>query len=156
MEPHGTLALFHRSLDYNLLYKYLVSNKDSKTFSLLTQEVYGETRVKKLDCWPHPEMPGTALSNLKVQHRAQKLSDVKTIGGAGCLTDSLINSLQNYYGSAIRTNKENLDLMVKAVQATLLTTTVQTRGHDTTSVHQEKIPGVVATCAGTWSGVYPH
>ena len=36
------------------------------------------------------------------------------------LSDSLINSLQNYYGHAIRSNRGNLELMVKAVQATLL------------------------------------
>lgn len=125
MEPYGTLALFQRSLGYNLRYKYLVSDGDSKTFSLLTQEkVYGsdpEDQVEKLDCVGHVQKRlGTALRNLKVQHRGQKLSDGKTIGGAGRLTDSLINSLQNYYGSAIRTNKGNLDLMVRAVQATLL------------------------------------
>ena len=40
---------------------------------------------------------GTALRNLKVKYRGQKLSDGKTIGGgARRLTDSLINSLQNY------------------------------------------------------------
>ena len=60
---------------------------------------------------------GTALRNLKVTHRGRKLDDGKTIGGAGRLTDALINSLQNYYGDAIR-----LQGMVRAVQASLLHT----------------------------------
>ena len=63
---------------------------------------------------------GTALRNLKTQYRRQKLSDGKTIGGAGRLTDSRINSIQNYYGDAIRRNKGNLEAMIKAVQASLL------------------------------------
>ena len=63
---------------------------------------------------------GTALRNLKVQYRGQELSDGKTIGGTGRLTDSRINSLQNYYGDAIRRNRGDLEAMMKAVQATLL------------------------------------
>lgn len=60
---------------------------------------------------------GMALRNLKQQYRAQKLVDWKTIGGAKELTDSLINSLQTYYGDVIHRNKGDLDSMVKAVQA---------------------------------------
>ena len=63
---------------------------------------------------------GTALRNLKLQHRGQKLSDGKMIGGDGRLTDSRINSLQNYYGDEIQRNKGDLDAMMKAVQASLL------------------------------------
>ena len=125
MEPYGSLALFQRSLDYNIRYKYLISDGDSKTFALLSREqVYGtdaENQVEKLDCVGHVQKRlGTALRNLKLKYRGQKLSDGKTIGGARRLTDSLINSLQNYYGHAIRHNKGNLALMVKAVQASLL------------------------------------
>ena len=125
MEPYGTLALFQRSLDYNLRYKFLISDGDSKTFALLSNEqVYGtdpDDQVEKLDCVGHVQKRlGTALRRLKLQYKGQKLSDGKTIGGAGRLTDSLINSLQNYYGNAIRSHKGNLELMVKAVHATLL------------------------------------
>ena len=63
---------------------------------------------------------GTALRNLKVTYRGRKLDDGKTIGGAGRLTDGLINSLQNYYGDAIRRNKGDLQGMVRGVQASLL------------------------------------
>ena len=72
---------------------------------------------------------GTALQNLKKQHRGIKLS---TIGGAGRLTNTLIDSLQNYYGFAIKENKGDLAGMIKAVQATLLhfnSTNEQPRHH---------------------------
>ena len=38
----------------------------------------------------------SALRDLKQGYRRQKLSDSKTIGGTGQLTDALRNSLQNY------------------------------------------------------------
>ena len=125
MEPLGTLRLFQRSLDHNIRYKYMVSDGDSKTHSLLVREgVYSsdlDDQVEKLDCVGHVQKRlGTALRNLKMKHRGDKLSDGKSIGGQGRLTDSLINSLQNYYRIAIRSNKGNLDNMIRAVQATLL------------------------------------
>jgi len=45
----------------------------------------------------------------------QKLSDGKTIGGAGRLTDTVINLLQNYFRDAIRWNKGDLTQMMKSV-----------------------------------------
>lgn len=36
---------------------------------------------------------------------------------AGRLTDSLIDKLQDYYGNAIRNNRDNLEAMTKAVWA---------------------------------------
>ena len=123
MEPYGTLDLFKHSLDHKLRYTSLISDGDSKTFSMLQKEApYGPDHcVVKLDCVGHVQKRlGTALRNLKTQHRGQKLCDGKTIGGAGRLTDELINSLQNFYGDAIRRNKGDLRGMVRAVQASLL------------------------------------
>ena len=124
MEPQGAVLLFKRSLDFNVCYMNLVSDGDSKTMSLLQQEMpYGpdpDHQVKKMVCVGHVrKRMGTALRNLKVQYQGQKLSDGKTIGGVGRLTDSRINSLQNY-GDAICRNKGDLAAMVKAVQASLL------------------------------------
>jgi len=77
--------------------------------------------VEKEDCICHiQKRMGTALRDFLQNYRGHKLSDGKTIGGAEHLTATLINSLQNYYGDAIRKNAGNLDGMVKAVQATLL------------------------------------
>ena len=66
MEPYGTFALFQRSLAYNLRYKYIISDGDSKTFALLSRErVYRadkEKQVEKLDCVGHVQKRlGTAL-----------------------------------------------------------------------------------------------
>ena len=48
-----------------------------------------------------------------------KLSDGKSIGGRGRLTDRMIDTMQNYYDCAIRKNKNNLDGMVNDVKAGL-------------------------------------
>ena len=123
MEPKGTLEIFQSSLSYGLRYKWLISDGDSKTHALLLREQpYGKDYlVEKVDCVGHVQKRmGTALRNLKLQYRGQKLADGKTIGGAGRLTDKTINSLQNYYGDAIRKSKGNVQGMMKAVQATLL------------------------------------
>lgn len=63
---------------------------------------------------------GSALYELKKRLRGQKLDDGKTIGGKGRLTKEAIESLQNYYGKAIRGNVGDVKAMMKAVQATLL------------------------------------
>ena len=123
MEPQGTLEMFQSSLSHGLRYKWLISDGDSKTHSLLLREqpYGGDHLMQKMDCVGHVQKRmGTALRNLKVQYRGQKLADGKTIGGSGQLTDKVINSLQNYYGDAIRRNKGDLQAMMKAVQATLL------------------------------------
>lgn len=101
MEPEGTLQIFKRSESHRIRYKNLISDGDSKSFSLLLQEnVYGsgpDDAVVKRDCVGHVQKRlGTALRNLKSSYRGHKLSDGKTIGGAGRLTNARINSLQNY------------------------------------------------------------
>ena len=51
--------------------------------------------------------------------KGQVLTDGKKIAGRGRLTDKCINTLQNYYGMAIRQNKDDLYGMKKAVGAIL-------------------------------------
>ena len=55
MELHGTLILFKQSLGFKLRYTNLISDGDSKTFSLLQKEApYGlDHPVIKLDCVGH-------------------------------------------------------------------------------------------------------
>ena len=48
------------------------------------------------------------------------LSDGKKISGRGRLTDKVINTMQNYYGMAIRQNTNDLFAMRKSVIATLM------------------------------------
>ena len=63
---------------------------------------------------------GSALYELKKRLSGQILEESKTIGGRGRLTKDVIESLQNYYGKAIRGNVGDVTKMMKAVQATLL------------------------------------
>ncbi len=49
------------------------------------------------------------IHRLKAEHKGEKLSDGKGLAAAGRLTDKVINTLKNYYGFAIRQNKENLE-----------------------------------------------
>lgn len=107
-------------------YMNLISDGDSKSHGMILEEQpYGsnpDQQVKKLDCVGHVQKRlGSALRDLKNCYGGQKLSDGKTIGGAGRLTDALINLLQNYYGDVIQRNKGNIiDGMMRGVQATLL------------------------------------
>ena len=79
-----------------------------------------ENAVEKVGCVGHVQKRmGTALRNLKKEHRGQKLMDGKTIGGAGRLTVTLIDTLQNYYGMAIRNCKGDLRGMMQVIQASL-------------------------------------
>ena len=122
MEPSGALEMFEASMESNIRYTNLIADGDSKTYSLICEKKpYKDVPVVKSDCIGHVQKRmGTALRNLKSSYRGKKLFDGKTIGGQGRLTDQLINSLQNYYGDALRRNKGDVDAMVKAVQASLL------------------------------------
>ena len=123
MEPHGMSILFNRSLPEKIRYKYLISDGDSKSHALiLEQQPYGSSCiVEKKDCIGHVhKRMGSALLELKQRMRGRKLDDGKTIGGKGRLTKDAIESLQNYYGKAIRDNVGDVNAMMKAVQATLL------------------------------------
>ena len=112
MEPVGIKLRYYR----------LIADGDSKTHAMLLEEQpYGSIPVEKCDCIGHVQKRmGAALRKLKSSYRGQKLEDGKTIGGVGRLTDALINSLQNYYGDAIRRNKGDVGGMMRAVQASLL------------------------------------
>ena len=74
----------------------------------------------KLECVGHVQKRcGTRLRRLKAENRGKKLSDGKGLAGAGRLTDKIMNTLQNYFGLAIRQNSNNLDKMTNAVRAVL-------------------------------------
>ena len=123
MEPKSILQMFKSSLQFKIRYSSLICDGDAKTHAMiLDEQPYGEGHlVVKLDCIGHiQKRMGNALRRLKETYRGQKLSDGKTIGGQGRLTESLINSLQNYYGDAIRGHKGDVKAMMKGVQATLL------------------------------------
>ena len=47
---------------------------------------------------------GHALREIKKRHQGQKLSDGKTFGGKGRMTDNFIDKIKNNYGYAIENN----------------------------------------------------
>ena len=122
MESLGAVAIFQRSVEnYNLRYTEYIGDGDSSSF----QEVelakpYGHIGIKKLECVGHVQKRvGTRCRNLRKSLKGTKLSDGKGISGKGRLTDKAINTLQNYYGMAIRTNSNDVLAMKKAVGAVL-------------------------------------
>lgn len=75
--------------------------------------------TEKEDCVGHiQKRMGKNLRNYKKKFkRGQVLDDGQGVGGKGRLTDAVIDSLQNYYGAAIRNNQGSLKTMTDAVWA---------------------------------------
>ncbi|GFV93378.1 uncharacterized protein TNCV_3686011 [Trichonephila clavipes] len=111
--------ILHRSLSHrSVRYTSYIGDGDSKTFSSITaSNPYGEDiTVSKIECVGHVQKRmGTRLRKLK--QMSSKLSDGKSIGGKGRLTDRMIDLFTTYYGNAIRQNKTCLSDMRKAVWA---------------------------------------
>ncbi|GFX79472.1 uncharacterized protein TNCV_824611 [Trichonephila clavipes] len=93
---------------------------DTKTFNALSEnKPYGDDYlIQKIECVGHVQKRmGTRLRKLILVYSKKKLSDGKTIGGKGRLTDSLIDKLAHYYGNAIRCNSTSVKGMRKAIWA---------------------------------------
>ena len=68
MEAHGAVALWKRSLDYNLRYLTFIEDRDSKSFKGVSEtEPYGpKYKVEKSDCVGHVQKRmGSALRKVK-------------------------------------------------------------------------------------------
>ena len=121
MEPVGVLRMYERSRQSRKLeYASYVGDGDSKSFLCVqNKNVYGKP-IEKKECVGHVQKRcGKRLRTLKTKMGSAKLSDNKTIGGRGRLTEGRIIDLQKYYGLAIRRNKQKLDDMKKDIWATL-------------------------------------
>jgi len=112
MEPEGAHRIWNRSIEkHNLRYTEFYGDGDSKGYDAV-KNIYEGVLVNKLECVGHVQKRvGTRLRNLKKKE--------KGLGGRGKLTDATIDRLQNYYGIAIRQNKNNLNGMKSAIRATL-------------------------------------
>lgn len=120
MEVSGMLTIFSRSLEKHCVrYTSYIGDGDTKTFlALKDAKPYGDISINKLECVGHiQKRMGSRLRKLKTQMQRTKLSDGKTIGGKGRLTDSLILKLTTFYGNAIRGNSKSLCEMRKAIWA---------------------------------------
>ena len=91
---------------------------DTKSYALVVEmKPYGDKPINKAECVGHVQKRvGTRLGDLKDRYRGIKLDDGKKFGGIGRLNEKTINTLQNYYGLAIRQNDE-LYAMKKSVAA---------------------------------------
>ena len=120
MDSEGCLAIFKRSEEkHGLIYSEFLGDGDSKAYNrIVTERVYGEQNVSKLECVGHVQKRmGSRLRELKRRLTGTKLHDGKAISGKGRLTDKLIDSLQVYYGQAIRQYTQSVERMRDAVMA---------------------------------------
>ena len=123
MEAAGAEIIWNHSLQkHNCRYTKLLGDGDSKTHErLVSMKPYGDSySIEKLECVGHVQKRlGKQLLNLKTSMKGRKLRDGKPLSGKGRLTKVRIDSWQNYYGSAIRNNKGDLNGMQNAVWAIL-------------------------------------
>ena len=82
---------------------------------------YGDAyEVTKEECVGHVQKRlGTALRKYNNDMKGKKLSDNKGVGVKGRLIDKIIDKMQNYYGKAIRENKEDSKGMQESISAIL-------------------------------------
>ena len=123
MEAAGAVDIFCRSVEkHNLRYLEYLGDRDTEAFLKVAEnKLYGESvAINKLKCVGHfQKRVGTRLRKLRSEYKGRKLSDGKFLTGKGRLTDVAINSLQNYFGMAIRQNSGQLYAMKKAIGAAL-------------------------------------
>ncbi|GFW49785.1 uncharacterized protein TNCV_358881 [Trichonephila clavipes] len=115
MEVCGMQKIFFRSEQkHGLKYQRYVGDGYSKTFSSIAEKKPYEDSVpiEKIECVGHVQKRmGSRLRKLKALWGEKKLSDGKTIGGKGRLTDAIISKLTTFYDNAIRANSHNVNEM---------------------------------------------
>ena len=102
MEHEGPDQIFQRSIElHNPRYTEFYADGDSKCYSRV-KAVYKDPgiEVQKRECIAHVQKKdGTTLCKFNCDNPGLK--------GKGKLTDSQLDKLQNYYGTAIRSNVGN-------------------------------------------------
>ncbi|GFV47116.1 uncharacterized protein TNCV_198111 [Trichonephila clavipes] len=102
-------------IDFEALTKYCSS---CKGFLTIKAKEYGDTEVEKLECVGHVQKRmGTRLRNILKMSKGIKLSDGKNISGRGRLTLKEVDSIQHYYGLAIRKNLSSVEDVKRAIWA---------------------------------------
>ncbi|GFV29049.1 uncharacterized protein TNCV_4904221 [Trichonephila clavipes] len=98
-------------------YTQYLGDGDSKGFLTIKEaKVYGDTEVEKLECVGHVQKRmGTRLRNILKMSKGIKLSDGKNISGRGRLTLKEMDSIQHYYGLAIRKNLSSVEDVKRAI-----------------------------------------
>lgn len=120
MESEGALVLWRRSENLKLRYTTLISDGDAKTHAHLNEEdPYNGVPIEKQDCVGHVQKRmGSRLRKKKKEgYYSKEKKKVIGLGGKGRLTEAVMDSLQNYYGNAIRKNVGDIGKMKDAVWA---------------------------------------
>ena len=123
MECEGARIMWGRS-EQNLQLRYtcLIADGDAKTHNALVEDdPYNGVQIVKHDCVGHVQQRmGSRLRKRRKEgcYSAAKKKMV-SLGGKGRLTEAMIDSFQNYYGSAIRQNVGNLEEMRNPFTTTL-------------------------------------
>ena len=122
MEAAGLIECFQVSeKDRKLRNINYLGDGDSEFFSEISKlDIYPQNQIQKLECVDHIQK--RLVSRLRKLKSTKKgpLSDGKTLGGKGRLTDKMINKLQNYFGIAIRQSAgKTVFEMKKAIGAVL-------------------------------------
>ena len=123
MEATAAVEIFTRSISSRKLkYTTFVGDVNSTSYGRVKEaleEKFGsDYQIRKEECVGHVQKRlGTALRKYKKDKKGNKLSDGKSVGGKGWLTDKIIDQMQNYYGKAIRENKGSLAWMKQSIKA---------------------------------------
>ena len=123
IEVAGANKIFTRSIETRALkYTEFIGDGDGSTFGKVKEALeikYGDHySIIKEECVGHVQKRiGASLREYKRKMKSEKLSDGKPVGGKGRLTKVAIDSMQNYYGLAIRKNQGNLEGMKKSIMA---------------------------------------
>ena len=119
----GAVEMFRRSESmHKLRYIEYFGDGDTGFFAKVVQsQPYGNSIVPvNLECIGHVQKRlGTRLRNSKREFKNKCLPDGQKLFGQGRVTEKCINSMQNFYGLAIRQSYMNLNDMKRAVGAIL-------------------------------------
>ena len=123
MESVAAVELWSTSVEKRgLKYTEHIGDGDCKGHSNVVASLpYGpDVEVVKGECVGHVQKRmGHRLRELVRKQGSNKLSDGKSISGSGRLTGKLMDSLQNWYGRAIRDNSGDFSAMAKAIWASV-------------------------------------
>ena len=119
MESAAVVEMFCRSQDkYGIRYIKYLGDGDSSSFKRVLESNPYDCKIEKLECIGHiQKRVGGRLRRLVKEKKGVLLEDGKSLGGKGRLTLKEIDTLQVYYGKAIRENNNSVDDMKRAIWA---------------------------------------
>ena len=123
MESEAAVILWKRSVaDRGLLHTTYIGDGDGQTFNAVVDaDPYDGVEIEKEECIGHVQKRiGAGLRELKRTTKGTKLSDGKALTGRGRLTDKTIDTLQTYYGWAVREHNQDIQGMAKAIWGGLM------------------------------------